>query len=463
MVYWQVNGDYMSSIVKSTVLSHNDLEEFRADLEKIRDCPKVKKITGNLLDNRIQAVYLFKDQIRICVDKWIISVSNKNRHYSKIVAKLQRAAPSSWLLGRSLEVGGVFLDTNTTVRNTIYAMHDFKPGTISKGVLNSANIMGTIAAPVIVAFGAVIAYQGVKETLAAKKIQDWEGVIDGVGTTMIGGAFSTAGVAFGGNYLASGGIIPNAMKIASSVHWQAVSMLGVQITVGILYLSTLFKSLYDLWYLSEFRRKFNEAKERGSIVAFRFLVEQSGLNCEGIEREQKWAAFCRRVGESSANELKMALQNGDIPTGLIDQVCAMADKENYKLIIKRLELLMVSIVGLAAVVASRYFPPGAAAFYAVTGILWLLMDSSYLHDAMGNLAYPGYHPKFEKDRPMFHRNDFITPEREKQLFDSPDQDRSNSSEETSCDGWAAAQAAARRRLSKELADLENGQDSLIAM
>jgi|GEM_PF-1739563 len=113
--------------------------------------------------------------------------------------------------------------------------------------------------------------------------------------------------------------------------------------------------------------------------------------------EKKWNRFayrssesaCRFVREKATPELIARLEQNE-PSAIAEakEIIREVKRENAKQLIKHTVMKLIALVGIAAFVCGIIYATGpfAPLLFALGAILWLLVDSSKVHEALGNLV-----------------------------------------------------------------------------
>ncbi len=293
---------------------------------------------------------------------------------------------------KGYEYNSILIDANSLPRNSLYARAAMKPASTPPAVVQVANIMSAVAAPMIFVCGANLARNGYKTAKQAFKVNDKEGKIDGIATAVAGTCFASAGVAIG---------VGAGLTLAKAAPY--VAFLAGALTSGlvaVMYAGILGQAAYDLSYLTSFRSGFNEAWKKGDAEAFNYLAAQLTLTPEEAAspdadkiQERKIDMMIRRIGMDGTVKLVDIMAKGSRATdNEIREVLELAHQNSFKKVVKNITLILIALVGLLAAVAAIvgiFIGSGglASISFAIAAGLWFAVDSSALHNAIGNLAY----------------------------------------------------------------------------
>lgn len=338
--------------------------------------------------------------------------ANQVNEAAKTVFSNMNQEPSKWrrVASRVSGAASVGNDMNSLTRNTVAAI----PGVATKlGAPILYSMLGTGVA--IFGVGARLAHAQMEKGVKAYENKDWEGLglatVDGstgAGLSLLGGAVITSSVA--------------TLKGAAQVAATAGNILtGAGIPMyGLLLLS----HSYSLCTKGAFRSQFNglvNEKENGLVKALNWMRQEITLSDfevrailaktqkpedqkKEIERAltKKFEAFQRRVGAEALKMVKEmdpqllvnVLTGDEAAIRQAGQIIEKVSEGNFKEIAKEVLLVVISIIGVLAFVASLVFTGGLShILFAIASGLWLFMDSETLHTWFGDTCWNLFHKK----------------------------------------------------------------------
>ncbi len=282
---------------------------------------------------------------------------------------------------------GIALDVNSLFRNTLSAANS---AVAAVSALRFVSALGLVFTGLSVLFNALAAGLG---SFVAK---DQEGGAEAAVSAGLGFSFSMFGAATAVPFISAlqHGVNQLGRAIASGATPSGVvgalaNGAGFAISVFVLILG-----LFGVRYVSQFRKTF--AEEAGSGNGMAFLTEQiciteADKNALMQKRDattrpadfellretqqllqRKTNAFRRRVGEAG---YQAVLRNDS-------DMVQIVDRESFKQLVKRVTLVAIGVLGLIAA-----FTPGVvipSTLFAVSAVLWLSIDSSYIHNKFGD-------------------------------------------------------------------------------
>ena len=148
---------------------------------------------------------------------------------------------------------------------------------------------------------------------------------------------------------------------------------GAGLAISVL---VLILGLFGVQYVGQFRKEFAESIRDGNC--YEFLRQQSAVATEsksGRAYEARVNAFKRRVGEVG---YQAVLHNAS-------NMIEIVDRESFKQVVKRVTLIAIGVLGVIAAFAPGVVIPST--LFAVTAVLWISIDSSYIHNKFGDWLY----------------------------------------------------------------------------
>ncbi len=302
------------------------------------------------------------------------------------------------------ESAAVSLDSSTIVRSSAGAAR------VSCAALSALTLVSGVLAAV---FGADLALTGAQEIVQASKNQDEEGVIAGATLTMGGAAFS----AFGGTLTLStlfskGTLFATLLKVAAAPVIAGICATAIPIIATILYAVFLLKGLSELTYMISFREDLaKQTTPQDKITFLQGLATTATAKGKVmLERRIGPQALAKLLTPPKPDETQSTPTSTQVATPPpvptpstppqiakpveVTDLAQLVDKESFRILVKKVLMVAVSIIGLAAAVALIASPIGAVTLviainilFAITGILWLLMDWSLAHQRLSDLLH----------------------------------------------------------------------------
>ncbi len=289
------------------------------------------------------------------------------------------------------EAASCFIDGNSFLRNgtaTAAALTPL-PFAATAFVAGSAAAGGIIGVPV----GLAVAQDGVKKVRAAAACGDLEGVVHN-------GLWASAGANYAAlsSVLATEGVM--ILKGAAPPAALTPSFVGFGLA---LYGGVLAYGAYGLWKSSQFHSQLKTAvKEGGNLGALRWLSAQVSLSEEENHPDaakilqRKWSRLELRMGAACSalvREKLSKLMEQFNPVSARELILAV-EKAVFKQKVKHIILIAVSILGiLASVFVVVLTGPASPLLFAVGALLWFAVDSSRLHNYIGETSWSWYSKK----------------------------------------------------------------------
>ena len=296
-------------------------------------------------------------------------------------------------LGKAAEATGIAIDVLSVSRNSLNVACAVETGG------NLAQIGGTVAAGLGIVGGGLgiliggsMIYKEVANLRKDYQTRNYEGAF-------CHSLWGVAGAAYG---VVSGGlVIANAATLA---HAANVAAIGGHIFMPagfVMYGVIAIRSGYGLAVDGLFRHDLNQAMKEGKSEAqslqagLTFLYDQVHGGKTEAELKKKWDRFafrtseavCRYVREKVTPELIQKVDKGD-PSAIKEAkfIIQEVKKENAKQMVKHIVCAVIAILGIISLVCAILFGgPIVPALFAIGAVLWLLVDSSYIHKKLGDL------------------------------------------------------------------------------
>ncbi len=286
------------------------------------------------------------------------------------------------------EFGTTYLvDVNSAIRNSASTVSAFRPvptffSTTLVGA--SASLGGVVGVPL----GLSIVRDGF---LKAKHAFKWGDVEGAVHKSLWGAA--GAGYAGASGVLAADGILTLANQSIPAAINPAFAGLGL-----VLYGSLLVHGAYGYIQTAKFGRELQRAlNSGGDLAAIDFLKSQILLSKEEIAKypekewgrllQKKWNQFELRTNANVAALARQTLLFETDPK-LLHELIIEVQKANHKEKVKHILFIVLALLGIAAsifVILST--GPISPIFFAIGAVLWLAIDSSALHNWVGDYSW----------------------------------------------------------------------------
>jgi hypothetical protein len=287
------------------------------------------------------------------------------------------------------EAGGCFIDGNSALRNGTSATAALTPLPFAATVFVAASAAagGIVGVPI----GLAVALDGAKKVKAAAQCGDLEGVVHNGLWTNVGATY--AGLS---SILATEGVMILQGAAPPAALAPAFVGLGLALYGGLLAYGT-----HGLWKCSQFHSQLKTAlKEGGNLGALRWLSAQVTLTDEEKKRpdaakilQRKWSRLDLRIGAASSALVREKLSKlmEQFNPVLARELILAVEKAVFKEKVKHIILIAISILGiLASVFVVVLTGPASPLLFAVGALIWLAVDSSRLHNYIGETSWSWY-------------------------------------------------------------------------
>ena len=261
----------------------------------------------------------------------------------------------------------------------------------------SISAMGAAGGALTGVSGALLTAKGLYEVSESKKIGDQEGVYLGGFSTLTGITLLGIGV---------GMVVNKAAVVQGAANLAEITGNALNIVSVVTNLFTLGYASYQLKNSASFRSDLNESIEKqGFRGGIEFLHEKLSLTEADLaelnliidpkERKDKmenklkckWAQLERRTDSATLQNLlpkidgiKNAFDEGRVDAETMENAKSILESvlhANYKSMVKSTLLILVSLIGIAAVFASIVMTGGASSIlFAMISGMWLVLDKS---------------------------------------------------------------------------------------
>ncbi|MBX7065714.1 MAG: hypothetical protein K1X28_00645 [Parachlamydiales bacterium] len=299
------------------------------------------------------------------------------------------------------EAASLTIDANSMVRNSVAAAQSSNVIPVATGsafIAGSSVVGGVLGLPV----GFSIMRDTAIRSKAAYDCGDTAGAVHqtvwglgGAGYTGLSGLLAADGIASLQGAAISSSLIPG---IATSGFLMAAGILGY--------------SGYGLKETFQFKNGLKDAQDKGGErAAVDFLNRQISLTYGEIAGkdddelakalQKKWNALERRVGADCACKIREELPgllrefDPEKAKGLILEV----EKSNFKQRVKHITLFVIGLITIAAFLGILLTAgPLSPLLFAIGAVLWLAVDSSSLHNYIGEKCW-AWHSKDQEEVP----------------------------------------------------------------
>ncbi len=306
---------------------------------------------------------------------------------------------------KARELSGIIIDGNSALRNTASSVKLLASIPVIAGIVNeSAAIGGILGVP----NGLSWARDALIKTDAAAECGHIEGVFHHSLSAVSG--LSYAGVS---GLLASEGIM--GLENASILAGITTAFLGLGFAM---YGALTIGGAHGLIKSRTFGNALNEQKVKGELETLKWLNSQISLDPAEIEEIEKtakdpekeitqrllkkWSVFELRTNSECAKMVRekvpALLEKFDLEEAqkLIEEV----EKANYMQQVKQALFVIISLFGLAAFVAMMVVSgPVSPILFALGALIWLTLDSSKLHNYVGEKCWSWHLGKKEPKPP----------------------------------------------------------------
>lgn len=273
-------------------------------------------------------------------------------HAPTIVAR----EPDKPFFPEAREKGALFVDINSALRNGASAVSALKtlPAAVALFIAASQAVGGVVGVPI----GFAVALDGIRKAKRAAEVSDWEGVAHNTAWACVGAGYTGLSA-----ILATSGIMTLANKAAPAIFNTAFGGLGIGF-YGLL----AGYGAYGLWKSRQFKGELNQAKLEGRAA-------------EWIQEQAASPGFELRVGSAAGKLVRDRLAaGGKVDEALIFEV----EKGCFKESVKHILLFALGLLGIAASLCVLFFAgPLSPLLFAISAVIWIGVDSSSLHDYLG--------------------------------------------------------------------------------
>lgn len=283
----------------------------------------------------------------------------------------------------ALEACSCFIDTNSAFRNGTSTAGAY---TALPAVANTLVGVSSVAAGVFgIPIGLKVAIDGYQKMKTAVQNRDLEGVVQNGLWCGVGGGYAGLSGLLGVNgvYSLQGAAAP--AIIGPAFGYGGVGMYGALLGYG----------AYGLWQAKKFDSEFQSRREEaGDQGALDWLNAQVSLNDEELEGEdqesllrKKWEKFERRTSKDCVQLVREKLP------GLLEhfnpvearELLEAVDMACFKKRVQYIIFIVLALLGIAASLCVVLTTgPVSPLLFAIGAVTWLTVDSSRLHNYLGD-------------------------------------------------------------------------------
>lgn len=288
-----------------------------------------------------------------------------------------------------IEKGTLFIDVNSIARNTTSASAACRilPAAAGTFIAVSSVAGGAIGFPV----GLCILRDGYIRAKAAFAASDWEGTAHKVAWAGVGASY--AGLS---SLLATNGIMALAGRAAPASIGTAFGGLGIGF-----YGLILGYAAYGYRKTSQFRTELRKAVADGR--AAQWIREQVTLNQDEsalpeIDKakllQKKWNQFELKTNAQCGKLIRDRILQG----APIDDLILEVEKASFKESVKHILLIVLGLLGIAASLCILFSSGiSSAILFASSAVLWIGIDSSSIHNYLGEKFWSWFSPSPTND------------------------------------------------------------------
>lgn len=288
-------------------------------------------------------------------------------------------APSAAKKISKEEVVGVSSDVLSLTANTLGAV-----STVVKTTRVALPFLGILRGPLQMVSGVFLMKSSAKQGRVAYERGDQEGL-----------ALSGSSFLLGGTQLGLGGGMTTT-SVATVAATSTAKVIVAKVSPALtplalaLYGVLLFTSLYEMAANLIFQAKLS--KDQDPLQTLSYIRDQVGSSTDEKELRKKWDRFARQTSVECCKKARDLLGQDLVEFSktsaaqqLIDEIKVASGRK----LVKHSILLLIAVLGIAAIAAGMILSgPAAPVLFLVGALLWLLVDSKSLHLKAGKAFYP---------------------------------------------------------------------------